>query len=807
MKPIKIFRGDDTNWNGSNFLNFTVTSQTVDLSEMTARFILGSIVFNNILLETGQFTINFTHEQTSQMPWGINKGILQILDSEGRIKTATNEILLFVTSEVFTQDERNIPVEVPADSPVQITVQISDGSGGGSWGSITGDIQEQTDLQEEFATKQNVISDLETIRSGAALGATALQQSNVTSTYSSTGTAPINGTAVSNAISPIEEVIPAQASSSNQLADKNFVNSSVATNTANFIGTFESVADLEAYLGTITNNDYAFVRNSVVTNDGNDWATFSELNAYSKTLLTNFDYAWVGNGNKFDLYRFDIIEQTWELRVENTHKADVTLNTAYNRYKATVSGEDVSWDYEYTLNNSSFTANQWAAINSGITSSLVTQIGTNTTNISAKQPKTLETPLTIGGTSQTTVEGALGGLNTEVGKRIVNLATGTDSVSIIGQASSSDSAVNIGIGSRANAARTVAIGSSSYASGSKAIAIGHTAFATDENAVSIGGNSYANKPSAIAIGGNTTMATASANSAIQLGAGTNNTDNSFQVFSYQLLDSAGKIPSARLPDILPDQTDQSGKFLTTDGTTASWAEVQGGGGGLSAVYDSATETLTFSSSTPEPPITSHYTFDGNGNLTDCDDKVFLRSSGSQRIDTGITVSDSNKLDIKFKLFLGDLCTLCGIYNTNTSAQYSTNSVVYASNYSDTRILKTNGRVAITPASGDHHLVVSSTNVTLDESVLSWSSDSGNNATGNLNIFAGKFASAISYGRLSINRFKIYDSSNNLLRDFVPVKEGMEIGGNTLMSNGLWDIVNQTFYGNLGSGDFEFHVEE
>lgn len=328
-------------------------------------------------------------------------------------------------------------------------------------------------------------------------------------------------------------------------------------------------------------------------------------------------------------------------------------------------------------------------------------------------------------------------------------------------------------------------------------------------------------------------------------------------------------------DALPSQTGQSGKFLTTNGSAASWADIptevdnksitlnssdqiQTVGvidqnntsnaiktwTGTKVQYDAilskdANTLYTVTDEIDEPPsasslgvgfdpekkqvlqnvygiltwidletpVLSHYTFDGNGNLTDCDDKVFLRSSGSQRIDTGITVSDNNTLDIKFKLFLGDFCTLCGIYNTNTSAQYSTNSVVYASNYSDTRILKTNGRIAISPGSGDHHLVVSSTTVTLDDSVLSWSSDSGNNATGNLNIFAGKFASAISYGRLSINRFKIYDSSNNLLRDFVPVKEGMEIGGNTLMANGLWDIVNQTFYGNLGSGTFDFHVEE
>ena len=173
-------------------------------------------------------------------------------------------------------------------------------------------------------------------------------------------------------INTINNKIPAQASSSNQLADKDFVNSSISTNTANFIGTFASISDLEAYSGTITNNDYAFVVNRVVTDSGNDCATFTALNAYDKTLLSNFDYAWVVNGSNFDLYRFDIVNQVWELRASNIEKSSVTLNSAYNRYKAVVNS-GTTWTYEYTLNNSSFTASQWQAINSGITADSIAE--------------------------------------------------------------------------------------------------------------------------------------------------------------------------------------------------------------------------------------------------------------------------------------------------------------------------------------------------------------------------------------------------------------------------------------------------
>ena len=170
-------------------------------------------------------------------------------------------------------------------------------------------------------------------------------------------------------VQDIQEVIPAQASSENQLADKDFVNSSIASNTANFIGTFANVPALLAYTGTITNNDYAFVVNSE-----RDFASTTEMNSYDKTLLTDFDYGWVPNGSNYDLYRFDILTQTWVLKVTNTAKSDVTLNTAYNRYKAVVGENNLTWLYEYTLNNSSFTADQWAAINSGITAQGVIDI-------------------------------------------------------------------------------------------------------------------------------------------------------------------------------------------------------------------------------------------------------------------------------------------------------------------------------------------------------------------------------------------------------------------------------------------------
>ena len=116
---------------------------------------------------------------------------------------------------------------------------------------------------------------------------------------------------LNNNINTINSKIPSQASSTNQLADKDFVNSSIATNTANFIGTFTDIEELKRQ--PATNNDYAF------------WLT-----------------------------------------------TDSAGNILFKRYKYIASTN--SWVFEYDLNNSSFTSEQWLAIQSGITPVLVAKL-------------------------------------------------------------------------------------------------------------------------------------------------------------------------------------------------------------------------------------------------------------------------------------------------------------------------------------------------------------------------------------------------------------------------------------------------
>jgi len=141
----------------------------------------------------------------------------------------------------------------------------------------------------------------------------------------------------------IEEKIPASASAQNQLTDKNFVNSSISTATATFKGTYNLVSDLLLTTSATTAQIAAALAFAITGEDNNDYA-FVQIPTADATPTEI---------SRVDRYKFD--------------------------------GTD--WAYEFSLNNSSFTAAQWAAINSGITATLVTAFGAKYDKPSTGIPK------------------------------------------------------------------------------------------------------------------------------------------------------------------------------------------------------------------------------------------------------------------------------------------------------------------------------------------------------------------------------------------------------------------------------------
>lgn len=130
--------------------------------------------------------------------------------------------------------------------------------------------------------------------------------------------------ATQTSIDAINELIPNNASSSNKLADVQFVNSSIASSTGSFQGTYNQISDLSLTVNS-TQSQVSTALASTISNPANN------------------DYCFV--------------------QVPTADATPATIEST-DRYKY----NGTSWVYEYTLNNSSFTSSQWNTINSGVTS-------------------------------------------------------------------------------------------------------------------------------------------------------------------------------------------------------------------------------------------------------------------------------------------------------------------------------------------------------------------------------------------------------------------------------------------------------
>lgn len=167
-----------------------------------------------------------------------------------------------------------------------------------------------TDVEGNVSNLQSDVTDIDSDVGNLQVDVGGLQ-SELTTLNNLLGT-------IQSRVNEINTLIPNQASAQNQLADKRFVNSSIASNTANFLGTYDTLGEIMS-IPNPTNNDYAFL-----------------------------------------------------------HTTDSVGNTVYERYK--YNSDITQWLYEYDLNNSSFTAEQWATINSRLTQSSVAQSILNAIN-------------------------------------------------------------------------------------------------------------------------------------------------------------------------------------------------------------------------------------------------------------------------------------------------------------------------------------------------------------------------------------------------------------------------------------------
>ncbi len=163
--------------------------------------------------------------------------------------------------------------------------------------------------------------------------ADATLQTNINSEATRAGAAE---QALDTSVTTIEGKIPSDASPQNKLATEQFVNSTTATATATFRGSYNEVSDLHLTT-TATRAEIAAELGSVISGADNN------------------DYAFV------------------QIPTSDETPTEIARVERY-KFNGTV------WAFEFALNNSGFTAAQWEAINSAITSDLVQKLSALPTN-------------------------------------------------------------------------------------------------------------------------------------------------------------------------------------------------------------------------------------------------------------------------------------------------------------------------------------------------------------------------------------------------------------------------------------------
>lgn len=207
----------------------------------------------------------------------------------------------------------------------------------------------------------------------------------------------------------------------------------------------------------------------------------------------------------------------------------------------------------------------------------------------------------------------------------------------------------------------------------------------------------------------------------------------------------------------------------------------------------------------QPRQTSYLIKDGK--LMWADSRVFLRSTGSQYINTGIKATQETRVFFKAanestsEAFFYGARTSYGSYdkhcwNIHTESyypQFCHHSHAYSYTY-------VTGTPQVIENGKNGGYINGTQQVTYEYENFS--------CPYNLYLFGLNESNSLEYRTLhgKIYYFKIYEG-NTLVRHFVPVPTGLQIGNFTVPSNGMFDLVNQQFYANEGTGNFTWSKDQ
>lgn len=127
--PIVVVKGDDTNFNGQQFLTLRLNTEVWDLSEFEAVFTLCGITKKFDDISSGVIEINFSSQETASMPFGKQNGVLRLYDQTHRRATIESLIPFEFVSVVHGDAiatrpyEMTINVEQDGENILEITVE------------------------------------------------------------------------------------------------------------------------------------------------------------------------------------------------------------------------------------------------------------------------------------------------------------------------------------------------------------------------------------------------------------------------------------------------------------------------------------------------------------------------------------------------------------------------------------------------------------------------------------------------------------------------------------------------------------
>ena len=236
--------------------------------------------------------------------------------------------------------------------------------------------------------------------------------------------------------------------------------------------------------------------------------------------------------------------------------------------------------------------------------------------------------------------------------------------------------------------------------------------------------------------------------------------------------------------------------------------------------------------------TTNYTYDESGQLIDANETVYLKSTGTQLIDTEhiptlvtrsemeIKFSDDNKKSDGFAGFFGvvDFYDAISTYELNfgSPGQYyniypwlcafsgnggpSWCNVPQGNPLTITVEEKTTKQLVVLDAKNNYLQYGTQTKIlqgrkTVEKEAIRLFGTLSTDKYNNKHLRSYQQTDA-----MYIYSTKIYED-DTLVRHFVPVPCGLQIGDYVVPSNGMWDIVEQKFYGNMGTGDFVYGIDE